>query len=81
MDECEVCTNADSEYCFACDDGNQFKPMTNADRIRSMSDEELAYKFEEVQLEAAKAYGNDDMLLAGELRKYWLDWLRKEAER
>lgn len=53
---------------------------TNADRIRSMSDEELAGKFEEVQLEAVRAYGNDNLLLAGELQKYWLDWLRKEAE-
>lgn len=42
MDECKVCANADNEYCFACDNGNQFKPVTNADRIRAMSDEELA---------------------------------------
>ena len=53
---------------------------TNADRIRSMSDEELASKFEEIQLESVRAYGNDNLLLAGELRKCWLDWLRKEAE-
>ena len=53
---------------------------TNADRIRSMSDEELAGKFEEIQLQAAKAYGNDDMLLAGELREYWLGWLKHEAK-
>ena len=31
MDECKVCANADNEYCFACDNGNQFKPITNAD--------------------------------------------------
>ena len=54
--------------------------ITNADRIRAMSDEELADKFEEVQLNAVKAYGNDDMLLAGELRKYWLDWLKQEVK-
>jgi hypothetical protein len=42
MDECKVCANADNEYCFACDNGNQFKPKTNADRIRAMTDEELA---------------------------------------
>lgn len=40
--ECKVCANADNEYCFACDNGNQFKPMTNADLIRSLSDEKLA---------------------------------------
>ena len=55
-------------------------PKTNADRIRSMSNEELAGKFEEVQLTTVKAYGYDDGLLAGELRKYWLDWLKQEAE-
>ena len=54
--------------------------VTNADRLRAMSDEELADKFEKIQLEAAKAYGNDDLLLKGELKKYWLDWLRQEAE-
>ena len=58
----------------------QIKPKTNADCIRSMSDEELADKFEEIQLKTGKAYGNDDMLLAGELREYWLDWLKQEAE-
>jgi hypothetical protein len=42
MDECKVCANADNEYCFACDNGNHFKPKTNADRIRAMTDEELA---------------------------------------
>lgn len=56
------------------------KSITNADRIRAMSDEEPADKFEEVQLNTVKVYGNDDMLLAGELRKYWLDWLRKAAQ-
>ena len=28
MDECKVCVNADNEYCFACDNGSQFKPQT-----------------------------------------------------
>ena len=55
------------------------KPITNADRIRSMSDEELADKFEVIQLETVKAYGNDILLLKGELKKYWLDWLKEEA--
>ena len=58
----------------------QQKPITNADRIRAMTDEELADKLEEIQLKTVKAYGNDDLLLKGELKKYWLDWLRKEAD-
>lgn len=55
-------------------------PKTNADRIRAMNDEELADKFEEIQLKTVKAYGNDDLLLKGKLKKYWLDWLRQECE-
>ena len=53
--------------------------ITNADRIRAMSDEELADRFEEIQIKTVKAYGNDDLLLKGELKKYWLDWLKEEA--
>lgn len=68
------CADA-TEYAMMC----KPKPMTNADRIRTMTDEELADKFEEVQLQTVKAYGNDHLLLKGELRKYWLDWLRHEA--
>ena len=54
------------------------KPKTNADRIRSMTDEELAGKFEEIQLKTVRAYGNDDLLLKGELKGYWLDWLKEK---
>ena len=53
--------------------------MKNGDAIRAMTDEELAEKFEEIQLKTVKAYGNDDLLLEGELKKYWIDWLKKEA--
>lgn len=63
------------------------KPVTNADRIRSMSDEELAGKFEEVQFNTicwhsveVRAYGNDGLLLKGELKGFWLDWLKQEVE-
>ena len=56
------------------------KPKTNADRIRAMSDEELADMFEESQLKTVKAYGNDHLLLKGELKKYWLDWLKQEVK-
>ena len=56
------------------------KPITHGDQIRALSDEELADKFEKIQLSGAKAYGNDTFLLEGELKKYWLDWLRQEAK-
>ena len=35
----------DSKYCLGCKQNavDKYAPMTNADRIRSMTDEELAY--------------------------------------
>lgn len=44
-------------------------PMTNADRIRSMTDEELAKLFEEI--------GYDRM---EHRAAYWLNWLKQSAE-
>lgn len=64
MDECKNCANADNEYCFACDNGNQFKPVTNADRIRAMTDEELAEWI---------------ISITEDLTTRWLDWLKQEA--
>lgn len=79
MADCRQC--ADYEWCAKNEECGMFKQkqMTNADRIRAMTDEELADKFEEIQLKTVKAYGNDDLLLKGELKKYWLDWLKEEA--
>ena len=68
MNNCRNCANVDNEYCFACDNGNQFKPMTNADRIRSMSDEEFSHFLFGIQCAPASK------------PKEWLDWLQQEAE-
>lgn len=73
MDECKNCANMDNDYCFACDNGNQFKPMTNADRIRSMSDEELAEWASIIENNAAATN-------SGWLPSRWLGWLRREWE-
>lgn len=81
MDECKVCANADNEYCFACDDGNQFKPMTNSDLIRAMTDEELAETY-------AGGCPNEDRLNCGKYYLHggrdcfncWLDWLKAPVE-
>lgn len=72
MDECKVCANADNEYCFACDNGNQFKPMTNADKLRSMTDEELA-EWYWWMLEYLNWYTDSRAALR--------DWLRQEVEK
>ena len=70
MDECKVCANADNEYCFACENGNQFKPVTNADRIRAMSDEELA-----VWMNGIIKERNIEVSCDG-----WLSWLKSPVE-
>ena len=68
MNDCRNCANMDNEYCFACDNGNQFKPLTNADRIRNMSDEEYSHFLFGIQCAPASK------------PKEWLDWLQQEAE-
>lgn len=40
---CFVCKEyKDGNACTFCDNGSKFKRMTNADRMRNMTDEELA---------------------------------------
>ncbi len=80
MDECRVCANADNEYCFACDNGNHFKPMTNADRIRQMTDEELA---EWVTLMVCKyrSCGNCPMADWCTPDRGITDWLKSPADK
>ena len=50
------------------------KPITNADRIRSMSDEELAewLEFRDDNCPRAGCY-------KGGCHECWLDWLKQEA--
>lgn len=53
------------------------KPKTNADRIRAMSDEEMAKKL-------GRGLGcpvtADCMKMSGECKACWLDWLQQSAE-
>lgn len=46
---------------------SRFKPLTNADRIRAMTDEELAECLYDI---TDNGYSADQ----------WLEWLRKETE-
>ena len=57
----------DNEPCCRCD-----RKQTNADRIRNMSDEELA---EFLAIHDLGLKGNDLPMLAD-----WLEWLQSEAE-
>ncbi|MDT3387234.1 MAG: hypothetical protein LIR46_05650 [Bacteroidota bacterium] len=77
---CDNCLNTDCVW-RAPTDGNDppvmvcpqkiEKSKTNADRIRAMTDEELANKISEVQSLALK-YGD------GMTFEEWLDWLKQE---
>lgn len=49
------------------------KPQTNADRIRAMTDEELAEYLDGVCHDLWQMFVKDP-------KKMWLDWLKQEAE-
>ena len=59
---------------------NYAKP-SNANRIRSMSDEELA-KWLDLLVNQAKIYGENKVWLENTPRYYtdWLDWLKQEVQ-
>ena len=72
MSDCRQC--ADFEWCKEHEECGLFKqkPQTNADRIRAMTDEELALFIHNVEAQAAET----------ELVSYvneWFDWLKQEA--
>lgn len=78
MDLCKTCEykelNGDVPPCDICDGYDQYKgkKTTNADRIRAMSDEELAellYETETQYIPINLSVEND-----------WLDWLKQEVE-
>lgn len=78
MSDCRKC--ADFSWCMENEECGLFKPkpQTNADRIRSMTDEELAewiaYRqgcFERQDKRCSK-YGT--------CRDCWFDWLKEECE-
>lgn len=78
------------EYCYKCGWVKQQcqckKPMTNADRIRNMTDEELAEFVENVSDALASceycipiSYGVDGCCTGG-YRNGVLNWLQEEAK-
>ena len=80
---CGTCFNCYSKHfnkdCFPCEDAD---PMTNADRIRSMSDEELAEFIDRCEMndiDYAKTFCD---LCNGqhECDQCRLDWLKQPAE-
>lgn len=69
-----------SETCDRCHGtGNVKRPETNADRIRAMSDEELAWELMTWRIETeAKHHGVESTL--PDTQKAILDWLQQPAE-
>ena len=86
MSDCRKC--ADFEWCAKHEDCGLFKPkpQTNADRIRSMTDEELAEFLDREfwVLPNCKPDAPQDqetgMCLIASCHNCWLDWLKQEAE-
>lgn len=92
MVDCKICEHPYCEHAgtqrgIVLDCANYMprqKPQTNADRIRAMSDEELADKFTDVAYEAhGRWYEPDGMTYhsqSADAKKAWLDWLRKPVK-
>lgn len=72
------CVRADGNYGYTFCDKYTHPPMTNADRIRAMSDEELAEFIKNIKVRAAfcKSVKNNDAFenLCSE------EWLQKPSE-
>ena len=64
-----------SEHCMGCIQNavDKYTPMTNADRIRNMTDEELAEHFSELIKDTKQQEYCEDV-------SDWLEWLKKKVE-
>ena len=65
-----------------CENGEMYEPLTNADRVRAMSDEELAMQFVEVVKEAIKAIADADLhnRICEQLWSQFLEKLRQPVK-
>lgn len=57
----------------------QTKSITNADRIRSMTDEEMAEFMVKIEVAAYKRREPDVVCNEERFKAQWLDWLKKEV--
>ena len=76
-------TTDDYEHCGNCDNGSEFVKMTNADRIRAMSDEELAEFIENKKPCEVCSCGKDGICYCGygeTCHNGILKWLKSEAK-
>lgn len=87
MDKCKDCYNMDCIFisetngCDAVETCDDFKPMTNADRIRAMSDEELAeWIVIRRTICPTDTYACSEVVSIKRCIRCWLDWLHREAK-
>ncbi len=85
-EDCQHCVFEKNEAnCRGCFEGSHYrpKPQTNADRIRAMTDEELAETFSEIadcvvcetRIKAdCRPHGGKTPC-----KTVWMEWLRQEA--
>ena len=74
-EDCPHCVFEKTEAnCRGCFEGSHYKPkpITNADRIRALSDEELAEWIADDLIEPG--YNTREQTV-----KMWLNWLKEEA--
>jgi hypothetical protein len=85
--DCNVCINGKlpsySATCVECGlSRKNYKPITNADRIRAMTDEEMAEKISEsMDCEVCKTMHHDDCPSRPSQTcvDFWLEWLKLGA--
>jgi hypothetical protein len=88
-----LCGEEDKTPCDDCYNGNpptkwepgeNYEPKTNADRIRSMTDEKFAKALTDECLERESCYGcfayRDDGHCPGASISAWMEWLQAPAE-
>ena len=76
-DKCEQADRVE-DYCI----NHEERPMTNADRIRQMTDKELAVVCEDGCPPKKLCPGGDErekMTIKEFCQRCWLDWLKSEA--
>ena len=83
-EDCPFCRYEKSEEnCRGCFEGSNYRPkQTNADRIRSMTGEELADMFVDIAEcdRRCPAKLGDCIFSDSSCRSAWLDWLKQEAD-
>ena len=87
-DGCKLCKyencSMESKECIGCKHNSvdKYTRMTNADRIRSMSDEELAEFIEQISTDSMEtiSFGTKEYEEIWEHKETTLKWLQSEVE-